>query len=284
MANRIAEIGQRGVMFIMNETSVNHKRIVVNELLKVKVIWKLSNNLIRIVFSSDKPLAINPQWIGPHVKLLFPNASGEIIFPAINEENKIIWQEGMRQNVRTYSIRNYSHYNYQEYYLTIDFVIHSAGIATTWAQQANIGDVIGLVGMGAKKTFDKAEQLFFVGDISAMPAISYSLEHLPADQKALAIIEVPHQDDILPLQVSSTVQIEWLVTSKGKSQLLAKVASIINTVKHDKLLIWGGMESSICQQIRQYLIDQFPDLPREVIQLIGYWREGFAEGEFKHHD
>lgn len=260
-----------------------HKRKVINSLLTVTKIEKLSNNLLKVEFSCEQKLIVDPLWIGPHLKLLFPSVGQqEITFPQLNEDNKIIWQDGLRERVRTYSIRQYNESNNT---LVVYFVIHQHGIATMWAQNAQVGDQIGLVAMGSKRQFDETSQLILLGDIAAMPAICYTLEHLPAKQKAFAIIEVRDEQDQVSLKLPANAQVTWLVTPPGRpSQLIEQIAQLPVAMDDSNLLFWGGMESSISQALRHYLKDRFTNLSSEATRLISYWREGYAEGQFKHHD
>lgn len=266
----------------MHQKTSSHKKKSINGLLTVESSRQLSNNLIEIVFSCDKKLEIDPLWIGPHLKLLFPVANcSEIVFPSINEEGKIIWQEGTRERVRTYSIRRYDE---KSNTIAVHFVIHQQGVATIWAQNAQVGDRIGLVAMGSKRRFDEISQLTLLGDISAMPAICYTLEHLPANQKTVAIIEVRDEKDKLSLALPEYAQLHWLVTPQGSpSQIMTKLEQLQLTVD-DNALFWGGMESSVSQSLRHFLKDHFANLSSDSTRLISYWREGFAEGQFKHHD
>ncbi|WP_392562578.1 siderophore-interacting protein [Orbus sturtevantii] len=267
----------------MKQKTSAHKRSVINGILTVKQCERLSINLIRVIFNCDKKIEFDPLWIGPHAKLLFPSVSNDdIIFPQTNEDNKIIWANGTREQVRTYSIRNY---NQDNNVVVIDFVVHESGIATQWAQQANVGDNIGLIAMGAKNRFDNNKQLILIGDIAAMPAICYTLEHLPQGQKALAIIEVRDEKDKLPLTLTQPTELIWLVTPQGHdTKLISQLTQSVSTVDQENALFWGGMESSIAQSIRRFLKEHFTALPSDSIHLISYWREGFAEGQFKHHD
>ncbi|RKS87371.1 NADPH-dependent ferric siderophore reductase [Orbus hercynius] len=265
------------------EQTSGHKRNVINGLLTVTNIVSLSSNLIRIVLCCDKKLAVDPNWIGPHLKLLFPaENSQDIIFPQTNEENKIIWQDGVRERVRTYSIRDY---NENDNSLSVDFVVHQHGVATSWAQQAKIGDCIGLVAMGSKNRFDETVKFVLLGDIAAMPAICYTLEHLPAKQHVTAIIEVRDEQDKVTLNLPESATLSWLVTPKDQpSQLISTLTQLKLDTADSQLVFWGGMESSLAQSLRHYIKAQFTALSGDCVRLISYWREGYAEGQFKHHD
>lgn len=257
------------------------KRTVINAKLTVVSSHQLSNSFIRVCFKSDKQLAINPLWIGPHLKLLFPDdKTDEIIFPTRDENNKIIWQQGVRSRVRTYSIR---HYDVSTQQLIVDFAIHQHGIASTWAQCAQVGQQIGLLGMGSKREFSD-HHLVLVGDISAMPAICYTIEHLPDSVNAVAVIEVNDSSDKGHLQQGEHVIVNWLVREKNQpSQLINKVMNL-QFDSNRPILFWGGMEGLLAQQMRHQLKDKYPSLPSDAIQIINYWRDGFAEGEFSHRD
>nr|WP_034946506.1 siderophore-interacting protein [Gilliamella apicola] len=258
------------------------RRVIVNALLTVLKVKRISDSFIRVQFSCDKRLTIDPLWICPHLKLLFADPStGTIMFPQLDENNKIVVNDKIRQLVRSYSIRYFDEVTNQ---LSIDFAIHSEGLATRWAQEAKVGNQIGIVSIVGKLNFNN-ETLVLMGDISAVPTICYTLEHLPHNYIAYAFIEVNHQTDIIPLSIHEKVKINWFIRDYNKpNQLVDKVINDSEIVNHNNLLFWGGMESSLAQQLRQALKDKYVDLPPNAIHVISYWREGFAEGEFKHRE
>lgn len=257
------------------------KKLIVNALLTVLKVEKISPSFIRVQFSSNKPFDVDSAWVCPHVKLLFPEPiTGEILFPKLDEDNKIVVSDKVRQLARSYSVREFDSVTNQ---LFIDFAIHENGLATVWSRHAKVGDQIGLVGSAGKLSFTD-NCLALMGDISAAPAICYTLEHLPEKQKVYAFILVNHPKDIVPLPDNENVQVSWLIQDNTKPNQLVDV--VINTefAEQDKLMFWGGMESSLAQQLRRALKDKYTQLAPEAIHITSYWREGFAEGEFKHRD
>ena len=58
----------------------------------------------------------------------------------------------------------------------------------------------------------------------------------------------------------------------------------IDLSDQENILFWGGMERSLAQQLRHSIKDKYLNLEPNAIQITSYWREGFAEGEFKHRD
>ena len=265
----------------MTDKPKKSKKLIVNALLTVLKVEKISPSFIRVQFSSNKPFDVDSAWVCPHVKLLFPEPiTGEILFPKLDEDNKIVVSDKVRQLARSYSVREFDSLTNQ---LFIDFAIHESGLATVWSRHAKVGDQIGLVGSAGKLSFTD-NCLVLMGDISAAPAICYTLEHLPEKQKVYAFILVNHPKDIVPLPDNENVQVNWLVQDNTKPNQLVDV--VINTefAEQDKLMFWGGMESLLAQQLRRALKDKYTQLAPEAIHITSYWREGFAEGEFKHRD
>ncbi|OCF92095.1 hypothetical protein A9G17_02650 [Gilliamella sp. wkB7] len=265
----------------MTDKPQKSKKLIVNALLTVLKVEKISPSFIRVQFSSNKPFDVDSAWVCPHVKLLFPEPiTGEILFPKLDEDNKIVVSDKVRQLARSYSVREFDSVTNQ---LFIDFAIHESGLATVWSRHAKVGDQIGLVGSAGKLPFTD-NCLVLMGDISAAPAICYTLEHLPEKQKVYAFILVNHPKDIVPLPDNENVQVNWLIQNNTKPNQLVDV--VINTefAEQDKLMFWGGMESSLAQQLRRALKDKYTQLAPEAIHITSYWREGFAEGEFKHRD
>ena len=266
----------------MNKKQSAKKRIIINGLLTVSEIKLCSDNLIEISFKSSKPLPIEDQWIGPHMTLLFPDQNGDLAFPTINQDNQIIWQDGAQERVRIYSVREY---DVKKQILSVIFVIHDQGKATNWARNAKINDVIGIIGLGAKSTYDIDKQWILAGDLSALPAICYTLEHAPAQQQILAFIEIKNKSDIQTLNLPANANVNWLIQTHDENSLHEQMVKYLNDLSDtSKIMIWGGLESSAAQQLRHTIMDLFPTLTRENLSLISYWRKGFAEGEFKHHD
>ncbi|OCG07857.1 hypothetical protein A9G13_06490 [Gilliamella sp. wkB178] len=256
-------------------------RVIVNALLTVLKVERISQSFLRIYFSSDKHLTVNPLWICPHLKLLFADpTTGTITFPQLDENNKIVVNDKIRGLARSYSIRGYDEASNQ---IFIDFDIHPQGLASLWAQQAKVGDQVGLVGSVGKLEFS-GQPLILIGDIAAVPSICYTLEHLPNNQQVYAFMEVNDRSDIMPLANNSNSQVNWFIRDKTKPNQLVDAVIAADLPPYEDLLFSGGMESSLAQQLRHAIKDKCPDINADAVQIISYWREGFAEGEFRRRD
>lgn len=268
----------------INENTANSKpkkRNVVNAILTVKSVNMVSGHFIEIKFGADKLLDIDPDWIMPHLKLLFP--IGELVeFPTTNEEGKIIWQAGLRERVRTYSIR---HYDPNMNQLTVHFVIHKEGIASNWAQQAKKNDQIGLVAVGSKNRFSEHSNFVFFGDMAALPSISYTLERMPKNSQAIAYIEIENESARQPLNILPHLTVHWIVNPANELNAISDFISKYHD-EHifDDARILGGMETTKARLLRNQLKEQYPHINSENKIIVSYWRKGFAEGQFKHSD
>jgi NADPH-dependent ferric siderophore reductase len=258
-----------------------NKKVIVNALLTVLNVEKISPSFIRIEFGCNKTVNIDPLWVCPYLKLLFPDPlTGLIEFPQLDANNKILVDDKLRQLVRSYSVREFDHVANQFF---VDFAIHDTGLASVWSQKAKVGDQIGLIGAAGKLKFTD-DCLVLMGDISAVPAICYTLEHLPKKQKVFAFMQVNHKSDMVSLPVNKSVEVNWLVQNSDKPHQLIDAVISADLSGQDKLLFWGGMERSLAQAIRHAVQDKYTHLQPDAFHITSYWREGFSEGEFKHRE
>lgn len=244
--------------------------------------YPLNGGFYRVVLGGAElaSLEIDRSILGPHLKLMFPPKGVDcLLWPAFDAElGRLVWPEGERPTLRTYSLR---HYDEQHQRLTIDFVRHEGGVASSWAKNAKAGDRIGIWGPGGRVTYS-GQWTLFVGDRSALPAIAYTLENvLPERAKGRAIIEVADEEEITDLIAPEGVEVVWLIRRAGEKSQLVNAAVSTVFLPDEEPLVWGGMECGLAKALRRRLIDR-GDIPRDRIYLVNYWREGVAEGSFSH--
>ncbi len=128
-----------------------------------------------------------------------------------------------RMPIRTYTIRALRPELGE---VDVDFVLHGAtGPASTWAENAAVGDRAVLVGPNARFPgptggFEwhppvDASCLLVAGDETAVPAICAIVESLPAGQRARVLLEIPEAGDALDLRAPDGVEVTWLPRSTG---------------------------------------------------------------------
>ncbi|AWH88341.1 siderophore-interacting protein [Limnobaculum parvum] len=245
--------------------------------------YRLTENIRRVILGGEElvDLDMDASLIGPHLKLFIPPANAAcLLWPEYDAlKGRLVWPEqGERPTVRTYSLRDY---DAQLHQLTIDLVCHDGGVASEWAKQAKAGDKIGIWGPGARLSY-RDQWLVLAGDISALPAIGYTLEQvLPANAKGKAIIEVPSKADLLPLRGPAGMEIIWLVRHPDQESKLIDAVASVQIPDGFSPLIWGGMECDLAKGLRRAIKDKMK-LQRDEYYLVNYWRKGVPEGGFNH--
>ena len=184
-----------------------------------------------------------------------------------------------RPVTRTYTVRRVQA---DEQQLDLDFVVHGPdGLAAPWAAQARPGDLIALSGAGGKYAPDPADDWhLFVGDESALPAISAALEALPADARGLAYLET--QDDERPddLTVPAGVQLHWLHRSEpGSTPNLLADAIDDGPWLPGRVGVFAHGERESMKAVRAALKNR--DLGGGQFSLSGYWAYGRTEDRFQ---
>ncbi len=147
--------------------------------------------------------------------------------------------------------------------LTLDVVVHEAGLVTEWAQTDCVGDVVGLSApKGSFQLPPDAEWVVLAGDLTGLPAMARIAESVTLP---LAIhAEIP--DAPLPSYVAAPV--EWHHAESGTSELAAIVRGL--AWPEGPGYFWMGGESAQMREIRRHLRH---DLGRDTrhYDVMGYW-------------
>jgi NADPH-dependent ferric siderophore reductase len=233
----------------------------------VQRIEPLTPRMLRVVFGG--PELAGFAWNGPaaHIKLILgPPAA-----------------EGERALSRTYTPR---HFDAARRELTVDFVLHGEGPASTWAAQAQVGQPMVIAGPGRCYTLDpQAQWLLIAGDESAIPAIATILEVVPASVPTQVLIEVNDAaDEFAIAHPSPNVSIRWLhraqpIAGHGPGapagvELAAAVAAFQPPAGAGSVYV--ACESDAMRAIRRHLLVA-RGLPREWLTTRGYWKQGATD-------
>lgn len=196
----------------------------------VRRVERLSPSFVRIRFGGAGFEHLGPEGatLDQRVKLLIP-AQGHVV-PRLDPSGwYAAWlalPEAERGFVRTYTARAVEGEG-DERQLVVDFVLHGpdghdgapAGPAGTWAEQATVGDEIGLLAprRGHERTFGgiefapaDARRLVLVADETAVPALASIAESLPVDSDGVAVLEVPDSSDFLDVRFPPGIEAHWI--------------------------------------------------------------------------
>ncbi|WP_288099916.1 siderophore-interacting protein [Pseudomonas sp.] len=201
-----------------------------------------------------------------HVKLLFPQNAAEqaALETLVLGAGK---SDGPMPAMRDYTPRRY---DLETLELDIDFVLHGDGPASTWAEQARPGQFLHIGGpRGSMIVPDMFDSYLLIGDETALPAIARHLEGLPANRRALVIVEVENGKEQQVLQSAARINVIWVLREGGKDHLLSTVRQI--KVPTGSLYAWVATETKVSRQIRRVLLDEH-GLDEQFVKAVGYWR------------
>lgn len=205
-----------------------------------------------------------------HIKLLFAQNAAEQA--ALESPTFTIKGDGPQPAMRDYTPRRFD-LSIGE--LDIDFVLHGDGPASTWAEQAQVGQHLYIGGpRGSMIVPDMFDSYLLIGDETALPAIGRRLEELPAGRKVLAVIEIADAAERQVLQSAADVEIVWVL--RGQDDLLDVVRNL--TLPGGTLYSFVATESKLSRQVRRVLLDTHK-VDEQYLKAAGYWRAEGSEEE-----
>ena len=232
----------------------------------VQRVQRLTPRMLRVVFAGPALAGFN--WNGPaaHIKLILGADSPEQRAPS-----------------RTYTPR---HFDAATHELTVDFVLHGAGPASTWAAQAQVGQPMLIAGPGRSYTLDaQAQWLLIAGDEYAIPAVATILEAVPDGMRTEVLLEVNDAADEFALAAERPdVAIRWLHraqpiidhggTARAGVELLEAIRAFQQPTGSGRIYV--ACEADAMRRIRRHLLLERA-LPREWLTTRGYWKQGATD-------
>ncbi|KAA6172051.1 siderophore-interacting protein [Pseudomonas veronii] len=198
-----------------------------------------------------------------HIKLLFPQNAAEQA--ALESPTFNIKGDGPQPAMRDYTPRRFD-LSIGE--LDIDFVLHGDGPASTWAEQAQVGQHVYIGGpRGSMIVPDIFDSYLLIGDETALPAIGRRLEELPAGRKVLAVIEIHNTAEQQALHSAADVEVIWVI--RGQDDLLDTVRNL--TLPSGSLYSFVATETKLSRQVRRVLLDTH-HVDEAYLKAVGYWR------------
>ncbi len=214
------------------------------------------------------------------LKVFLPDPeSGELSLPR-QLDRLIEWPREPRPVARTYTVRRYEPDTGR---LTLDFVRHGSGPATSWAAAAEPGARVHIAGpkFGLGLPPDVA-WILAVGDETALPAIGRLLEELPDGVRALVFVEIPDDADRQELPQRPGVELVWLPRNGREA---GRTTMLLDAVRAAELppgegYAWVAGETVTLRELRRHLRDE-RGIAGDRLEVTGYWRraELVAGGE-----
>lgn len=263
----------------MTETHLRLPRRVRHELkfrrARVEAVEQLTPALKRIVLTGEELQGFFSPGFDDHVKI-FPTPHGQaLVLPTLGPDGPVFAEP--KPVARDYTPRAFDAANRR---LTLDFAVGHGGPATAWAEDAQVGDELGLGGpRGSFLIPTSFAQHLLVGDEAAIPAIARRLEELPKGARAVACIEVNDAEGELALSSQANVEIVWVHRNGGPrgrpEALTAAAVEAAGRIDPTDAYVWVACESSVARAMRGALLAARAFNPKWM-KVAGYWRLGRA--------
>lgn len=257
----------------MTNTSKKNRPRVPN-LVQVKAISDITPELRRITFHSPAIQDYPDECPAAHIKIFLPQpGQQQPTLPTISDKGPLWPENAIKPIVRSYTVR-YVRPHLGE--IDIEFVLHGDhGPASRFAQQAQIGQTIGISYPGGPCLLTESRHNFLVGDNTALPAIASLLEAMPSHNEGHVFILINNEAAKIELIKPQNIQIHWYI-GDSDSQTLKLIAEFKQiTLPQKECYFWLAGENDLVIQLRNYL-----NYNREQIYAVPYWRKGLGEEQY----
>jgi NADPH-dependent ferric siderophore reductase len=237
--------------------------------LTVRDVKQIAAHMIRVTLGGDLE-GFTSLGFDDHVKLFFATGA--------------VGADGEPETVsRDYTPRRY---DAAAQTLDIEFVIHDAGPATRWAEQARPGDTLRIGGPRGSFVIPLTyDWHLLIGDDTGVPAIARRLSELPAGTRAVVLAEVDAPADEVAFTSAADMSVTWVHRNgaeAGTTDVLSPALGKLTLPKGD-YYAWVACESVIAKALRARLIAEHGANPKWM-RAAGYWRRGAVAVHETHND
>lgn len=223
---------------------------------QVSAIQRLNQGMLRLEFFGEELVDFASDSPDDHVKLLVPSPEGKLVG-------------------RDYTPRRFNPTNR---HLTIDFAVHDAGPATTWALNAQVGDSLQIVGPKSSSVIGhEVKNWLLIGDETALPAMGRRIEEAEADHTITHIGMVSSLADKQQFMTQATLTSHWVVRPLTQANDATPIISLLDTLSIEaNTFVWIAGEARMARSIRTWFINEQKH-PKTWLKAGGYWVMGQAD-------
>jgi NADPH-dependent ferric siderophore reductase len=230
--------------------------------LDVSRVTRITPHMVRISVTGADLEGFESSSPDDHVKVFFPVEDGAINLPVMGADGFVYPQGVTPSPTRDYTPR---HFDAATNTLDLDFVLHGDGPASTWAEQAKVGDKLGVGGpRGSMVIPDDYDQYVLVGDATALPAIGRWLEEMPASTPVTVLIEISASEE----RQSLKREVRWFI--RGESPSLDEALAALPIPQGDTFW-WVATESKRARTLRSLLVEE-RGIDKDWVKATGYWQ------------
>jgi NADPH-dependent ferric siderophore reductase len=251
-------------------------------LLRVVSVRDLAPRFRRIVLAADDLSDFASLAADDHIKVFFPPSAGEKpALPTFGEQGPVFPESATRPTTRDYTPRRIDRARGE---LTLEFVIHGHGPASTWAANAQAGHWLGIAGpRGSRIVRPVFDWYLLAGDETALPAIGRFIEELPQGKPVHAYIEVDGPEHHIDLPARPGLAVQWLHRAGAEPGSGGLILDALRaaTLPPQRGYAWLAAESSQMRAARAWLLDA-GGFTAGNLHGAGYWKRGVADHDKEH--
>ncbi|WP_449061434.1 siderophore-interacting protein [Planomonospora algeriensis] len=264
-------------MTVPRPTIVRHP--LAYRLLEVGRIVRITPGTVRVTLTGPELAGFREQAPTDHVKLCFAEPGAELPTPPVIEDD--MWVDApVRPITRDYTVR---HHRPEALELDVDMVVHGDGVGSAWADRAEPGMRIGVLGPRGSQVVPLVHDWYLLAaDETAIPALGRWLEALPAGVKAVAFAEVSGPQEEQRFTTRADLALTWLHrgdAAPGTTDLLERAVRAA-VLPPGTGYAWVAGEANTLKPIRRHLRRE-RGLAKEQVDVDGYWKRG--ESDHDHH-
>lgn len=231
----------------------------------------LSPTLRRVVLGGDGLAGYLSTGIGDeYIRLIFPGeGETEPILPTVTDD-ALDYGSIDLDLLRTYTVRGFDAARGR---ITVDFVVHGHGVATTWARAARPGQPVGLNSPTGLYTPPEGLQWqILASDLAGLPALARLIEQTPDGVQTRVVVEVPGPDDEIDLPRRARTTVTWVHGGNGRGA--SRLDEIVRKLRLPDGVgyIWVAGETAALRGVRRYLRHELR-LPSTAFKVVGYWTD-----------
>ncbi|WP_027211969.1 siderophore-interacting protein [Burkholderia sp. WSM2232] len=244
-------------------------------LLQVKNVRTLTPHLVRVTFGGEDLHDFMSASFDDHIKVFFPEPGADKpVLPQAGPDGPV-FPEGRRPTARDFTPRRFDP---EARELDIEFAMHEAGPAATWATQAKAGQYLGIGGPRGSLVIPTAfDWHLLIGDDTALPAIARRLEELPAGKRVATVIEVADPSACIEFRTQAELHPVWVYrnneATRGEALLQAVRATYLP--EEGEGYVWAAGEAATMRAIRYHLCTE-RGVDKSRIRAASYWKQGAA--------
>jgi len=239
---------------------------------KVTRVVAVTPHLIRVTVCGEDLRDFNSTSFDDHVKVFFaaPGAENPVL-PTFGPDGPVVIPGAARPIARDFTPRRFDPRTGE---LDLEFVLHEAGPATSWAAQARIGQTLSVGGPRGSMIIPASfDWHLLVGDDTALPAIARRLEELPSSARAIVVVEVADASAHIEFQSRADLQVIWCDRTESPDSGLLSALRNLPALPTGEGYTWAAAESARVRQLREHFVKE-RGLHRSRIRAAAYWKRG----------